>query len=193
MTTSEKIFAIAKENGLSLKELARRADIPYTTLYSIVKRKSSPKYEMLEKIANALDVDVSRLRESLLDLEENDPELIKLRDSLLKKHGLANSDALPGQYMVPTSDDENNSIPWPSVRIAPGQVIKISAKAAAIAIAFDDADDMDKEIARLALGVESDEAPRKSRRRPHRVQDTPSGEQNAPAGNKDGTGESSPI
>lgn len=53
----QKIKDIAKAEGLSLKEVARRAGIPYTTLYSLVKRDSdNPSMETLMKIAEALCV-----------------------------------------------------------------------------------------------------------------------------------------
>ena len=58
----QKIKDIAKEEGLSLKEVARRAGIPYTTLYSMVKRDSdNSNMETLLHIADALCVHISEL------------------------------------------------------------------------------------------------------------------------------------
>lgn len=39
------IGEIAKERDISLKELSRRVDIPYTTLYNAVKRDSKMDFE----------------------------------------------------------------------------------------------------------------------------------------------------
>lgn len=52
----------AQKQGISLKELSRRADIPYTTIYNMVKRNSnrvSP--QNIQKIADALGVGVGEL------------------------------------------------------------------------------------------------------------------------------------
>ena len=48
------IGEIAKERDISLKELSRRVDIPYTTLYNAVKRDSKMDFETVQKIADAL-------------------------------------------------------------------------------------------------------------------------------------------
>lgn len=50
------IGEIAKERDISLKELSRRVDIPYTTLYNAVKRDSKMDFETVQKIADALGV-----------------------------------------------------------------------------------------------------------------------------------------
>ena len=54
MGVAIKIGEIAKERGITLKELSRRADIPYTTLYNAVKRDSKIDMETARKIAAAL-------------------------------------------------------------------------------------------------------------------------------------------
>lgn len=57
MTTGENIGRLAQEKGISLHKLSDKADVPYTTLYSIVKRKSDKiDVETLKKIALALDL-----------------------------------------------------------------------------------------------------------------------------------------
>lgn len=57
MGLGERIDYFAKLNGLSLKELSKVAKVPYTTLYSLVKR-DSHKTDMstLSKIATALNI-----------------------------------------------------------------------------------------------------------------------------------------
>ena len=57
MGVAAKIGEIAKEKGITLKELSRRADIPYTTLYNAVKRDSKVDFDVACKIAAALGVE----------------------------------------------------------------------------------------------------------------------------------------
>lgn len=56
MGIASKIAEIAKEKGVSLKELSRLIDVPYTTLYHAIKRDSKIDFETLLKIANALNL-----------------------------------------------------------------------------------------------------------------------------------------
>lgn len=58
MGIGKMIGNLANAQGVSLKELSRKAGIPYTTLYSIVKRDSEKiKADALEKIAAELGQD----------------------------------------------------------------------------------------------------------------------------------------
>lgn len=58
MTVGERIEEFAKRKNMSIRKLALSAGIPYTTLYSVVKRKSDRvDSEKLAKIANALGID----------------------------------------------------------------------------------------------------------------------------------------
>ena len=54
MGAAAKIGEIAKLKGIPLKEVSRRADIPYTTLYNAVKRDSKIELRTVQKAANAL-------------------------------------------------------------------------------------------------------------------------------------------
>lgn len=56
MGVATKIGELAKKRGVSLKELSREIDIPYTTLYHAVKRDSKMEFETVKKIAAALGV-----------------------------------------------------------------------------------------------------------------------------------------
>lgn len=57
MQTGEIIGNLSKEQGINLRQLAIKAEVPYNTLYAIVKRKSSRvDTETLIKIAKALGV-----------------------------------------------------------------------------------------------------------------------------------------
>lgn len=58
MTVGERIGELAKIKNMSIRKLALSAGMPYTTLYSIVRRKSDRvDSEKLAKIANALGMD----------------------------------------------------------------------------------------------------------------------------------------
>lgn len=56
MGVATKIGEAAKEKGISLKELSRQVDIPYTTLYHAVKRDSKMEFETVKKVADALNI-----------------------------------------------------------------------------------------------------------------------------------------
>ena len=56
MGISGKIGAAAKAKGISLKELSRMIDVPYTTLYHAIKRDSKMDIETVQKIATALEI-----------------------------------------------------------------------------------------------------------------------------------------
>lgn len=56
MGLAAKIGEIAKKRGISLKELSREIDVPYTTLYHAVKRDSKMGFETVQKIADVLNV-----------------------------------------------------------------------------------------------------------------------------------------
>ena len=57
MGVASRIGEVAKEKRIALKELSRRANIPYTTLYNAVKRDSKMELETVKKIAAALGVE----------------------------------------------------------------------------------------------------------------------------------------
>lgn len=62
MTVGERIEEFAKRKNMSIRKLALSAGIPYTTLYSVVKRKSDRvDSEKLAKIANALGMEHTML------------------------------------------------------------------------------------------------------------------------------------
>lgn len=62
MTTGERIGHLAEEKGISLRKLSEKACIPYTTLYSIVRRNSDKiSLKTLGKIADALDVSITNV------------------------------------------------------------------------------------------------------------------------------------
>lgn len=73
MGIGAKIEELAKQQKISLKELSRRADIPYTTLYHMVKRDSNRvSIDTLEKIARVFDVEW----EDVFLCDENTPRTL---------------------------------------------------------------------------------------------------------------------
>jgi len=59
MGFGQAISDLVKLQGITLKELSRRAGVPYTTVYSMVKRDSEgANTDTIKKIANALNVPV---------------------------------------------------------------------------------------------------------------------------------------
>ncbi len=64
MGLGNRISYLVAKKGVSLKEVATKANIPYTTLYSMVKRDGKKvEYKTLEKIAQALDISVNDILE----------------------------------------------------------------------------------------------------------------------------------
>lgn len=61
MGIGARIGEVAKNKGISIKELSRKINIPYTTLYHAVKRDSKIEYEIAVKVAGALGVAVEEL------------------------------------------------------------------------------------------------------------------------------------
>ena len=62
MSVCQNIKAVAEVRGISIKELSRRVDIPYTTLYNMLNRDSERfDLNLLEQIAQSLDVSVGIL------------------------------------------------------------------------------------------------------------------------------------
>lgn len=62
MSVCQNIKAVAEARGISIKELSRRVDIPYTTLYNMLNRDSERfDLNLLEQIAQSLDVSVGIL------------------------------------------------------------------------------------------------------------------------------------
>lgn len=56
MGVAAKIGEVAKERGITLKELSRQVDVPYTTLYNAVKRDSKMDFETVLEIAGVLGI-----------------------------------------------------------------------------------------------------------------------------------------
>ena len=59
-----RIWDVRNEKGMSIRELAEKAHVPRSTLSRIENEENSPRLDVLEKIAIALDVRISDLYES---------------------------------------------------------------------------------------------------------------------------------
>ena len=95
MSVCQNIKAVAEVRGISIKELSRRVDIPYTTLYNMLNRDSERfDLNLLEQIAQSLDVSVGLLMGSAV------PSMTEL----LGEH--YSSYSTPKSSMRHPSDDE---------------------------------------------------------------------------------------
>lgn len=71
MSVCQNIKTVAEVKRIPIKELSRRVDIPYTTLYNMLNRDSDRfDLNLLEKIAQSLDVSVGTLIDPLEPSEE---------------------------------------------------------------------------------------------------------------------------
>lgn len=88
MGIGERIRVLCARKGLSIRQLAIKAGIPYTTLYSAVRRNSdSMDTEALKKVANALGVDPIRLVIDEDEFYQNAAEwLLSLTPEQLQAH-----------------------------------------------------------------------------------------------------------
>lgn len=58
------VWYVRNEKGMSIRELAEKAHVPRSTLSRIENGETSPRIDVLEKLAIALDVRISDLYES---------------------------------------------------------------------------------------------------------------------------------
>lgn len=73
MSIGEKVRKIRKEKGLSIMDLKEKTGLSKSTISDLENDKSSPTIDTLQKIANALGVDIKEFFEEKL---ENQTELI---------------------------------------------------------------------------------------------------------------------
>lgn len=72
-TIGEKVKKLTKEKGMTQEELARKADIPYTTLLKIISGSvENPTVKTMQKLAIALEVAVDDLLVGIKEDESKD-------------------------------------------------------------------------------------------------------------------------
>lgn len=104
-----KITEIRNLKGMSLSKLAEKAGISKGYLSNIEAGiKENPTTEMLDKIANALDVDVSDLFEKQTIEEKMDILEEDMKKILLKAQKLSKEDRLKVLKMIEIFEQDNN-------------------------------------------------------------------------------------
>ena len=93
MGIASKLIRLMKEQNTNANELAKKADIPATTIYSLIRRDSSRvDIDSLIKIARALNTTADYLcnddDEPEFPYSSNEQELIELREQLHKTPGM---------------------------------------------------------------------------------------------------------
>lgn len=110
MGIGARIGELAKNKKISLKELSRRIDIPYTTLYHMVSRDSKVDLDTASKIADALSIDINWLLNGFTREEHDEAFIQRLqgkgdvsaRDLYLAKH--PDDEPAPAKEKAPRSD-----------------------------------------------------------------------------------------
>lgn len=83
MTVGERVKIIAEKQGISLKELAKQANLSYNTVYSITRRGServAP--DTISRLANALGVNVNELTVDASIRVNSAPEMVELQQKV---------------------------------------------------------------------------------------------------------------
>ena len=83
MTVGERVKIIAEKQGISLKELAKQANLSYNTVYSITRRGServAP--DTISRLANALGVNVNELTADASIRVHSAPEMVELQQKV---------------------------------------------------------------------------------------------------------------
>lgn len=83
MTVGDRIKQYADKRGISLRELSKRANIPYTTLYSMVRSGAvRASHDKLSAIADALFIDVNELTTDASIRVNSAPEMVELQQKV---------------------------------------------------------------------------------------------------------------
>lgn len=110
MSAAARIGELAKEKGIALKELSRRVDIPYTTLYNAVKRDSKMDFETVQRIAAALGVPWNELYSAN---EEDEDVKAWAPDARVQTEDYKHRVDTAGAYLsslVDSAEDESNVV-----------------------------------------------------------------------------------
>lgn len=83
MTVGERVKILAEKQGISLRELAKQANLSYNTVYSIARRGServAP--DTISRLANALGVNVNELTADASIRVNGAPEMVELQQKV---------------------------------------------------------------------------------------------------------------
>ena len=83
MTVGERVKKLAEKQGISLRELAKKAELSYNTVYSITRRGServAP--DTISRLANALGVNVNELTADASIRVNSAPEMVELQQKV---------------------------------------------------------------------------------------------------------------
>lgn len=83
MTVGERVKILAEKQGISLRELAKQANLSYNTVYSIARRGServAP--DTISRLANALGVNVNELTADASIRVSSAPEMVELQQKV---------------------------------------------------------------------------------------------------------------
>lgn len=83
MTVGERVKILAEKQGISLRELAKQANLSYNTVYSITRRGServAP--DTISRLANALGVNVNELTADASIRVNSAPEMVELQQKV---------------------------------------------------------------------------------------------------------------
>ena len=83
MTVGERVKKLAEKQGISLRELAKKAELSYNTVYSITRRGServAP--DTISRLANALGVNVNELTADASIRVTGAPEMVELQQKV---------------------------------------------------------------------------------------------------------------
>ena len=97
MTLGERIKAARKEKGITQKELADLINKGFSTVQKYEIDVIEPPISVLEKIAEALEVNLSVLLDWNRPIDETDKELLKIYPNFNPKYGYI-SDMVNGEY-----------------------------------------------------------------------------------------------
>lgn len=83
MTVGERVKILAEKQGISLRELAKQANLSYNTVYSIARRGServAP--DTISRLANALGVNANELTADASIRVNSAPEMVELQQKV---------------------------------------------------------------------------------------------------------------
>ena len=82
MTVGERVKKLAEKQGISLRELAKKAELSYNTVYSIRRGSERVAPDTISRLANALGVNVNELTADASIRVTGAPEMVELQQKV---------------------------------------------------------------------------------------------------------------